>query len=45
MWENDCGVVPVVEADDYRVGMITDRDICMASHLQGVPLVLAPVRS
>jgi len=31
MWRNDCGVVPVVEEPDRRViGVITDRDICMA---------------
>lgn len=38
MWEHDCGTVPVV--DDMRVviGMVTDRDICMASYLQGMPL-------
>lgn len=30
MWENDCGVVPVVHGDGSVIGMITDRDICMA---------------
>ena len=30
MWENDCGVVPVVHSDGKVIGMITDRDICMA---------------
>lgn len=30
MWRRDCGIVPVVD-DDHRVlGVITDRDICMA---------------
>jgi CBS domain-containing protein len=38
MWENDCGVVPVVEADEYVVGIITDRDACMAAYTQGLPL-------
>ncbi len=38
MWENDCGAVPVVEADGRLVGIVTDRDICMAAHLQGAPL-------
>jgi CBS domain-containing protein len=33
MWECDCGVVPVV-ANDRVVGMITDRDICMAAYTQ-----------
>lgn len=35
MWENDCGVVPVVDADDYVVGVITDRDACMAAYTKG----------
>ena len=30
MWRRDCGTVPVVEAGRGIVGMITDRDICMA---------------
>ena len=38
MWENDCGIVPVVEADEYLIGLITDRDACMAAYTQGRPL-------
>ena len=38
MWENDCGAVPVLDAEDRVVGIITDRDLAMAAHLQGVPL-------
>jgi CBS domain-containing protein len=31
MWRKDCGAVPVTEGRSNRVvGMITDRDICMA---------------
>lgn len=30
MWKRDCGSVPVVDGDRKVVGMITDRDICMA---------------
>lgn len=30
MWENDCGVVPIVDNAGRVVGMITDRDICFA---------------
>jgi CBS domain-containing protein len=35
MWEADVGCVPVVDADDRVVGMITDRDIAMAAYTQG----------
>ena len=38
MWGRDCGCVPVVERDDGGarvVGMITDRDVCMAAYTQG----------
>ena len=38
MWENDCGCVPVVDEDGRAVGMITDRDVCMAAYTQGRPL-------
>jgi CBS domain-containing protein len=35
MWDCDCGVVPVLEDGSERVvGMITDRDICMATFLR-----------
>jgi CBS domain-containing protein len=35
MWEHDCGCVPVLNQQGQAVGMITDRDICMAAFLQG----------
>jgi CBS domain-containing protein len=31
MWETDCGCVPVVDHEQHVLGMITDRDICMAT--------------
>jgi CBS domain-containing protein len=30
MWDKDCGSVPVLNNEGRVVGMITDRDICMA---------------
>lgn len=30
MWENDCGVLPVLDDSGKVVGMITDRDTCIA---------------
>lgn len=38
MWEHDCGVVPVIDDDGRVVGMITDRDVCMAAYTHGQPL-------
>lgn len=34
MWEHDCGAVPVVDGRGQIIGMITDRDICMAAYTQ-----------
>ena len=30
MWENDCGVLPVVDDEGKVLAIITDRDICIA---------------
>jgi CBS domain-containing protein len=38
MWEGDCGSIPVVDSWSRVIGMITDRDICMAAYTQGRPL-------
>lgn len=35
MWEHDCGVVPVVDDAGRLVGIVTDRDACMAAYTQG----------
>lgn len=41
MWENDCGALPVVSDTGEVVGLITDRDICMAAVLsnQSLPML------
>ena len=31
MWEGDCGAVPVLDDDRRLVGVVTNRDICMAA--------------
>lgn len=38
MWEADVGAVPVLDDKRRVVGMLTDRDICMAAYTQGRPL-------
>ena len=37
LWDHDIGVVPVVSGT-HVVGMITDRDLCMAAYTQRRPL-------
>jgi CBS domain-containing protein len=43
MWENDCGCIPVVDDDGRAVGIVTDRDVCMAAYTQGGQLDALPV--
>jgi CBS domain-containing protein len=38
LWDNDCGAVPVTDAEGHLRGMLTDRDICMAAYTKGLPL-------
>jgi CBS domain-containing protein len=48
MWEQDCGCVPIVSRKNGAatlVGMITDRDVCMAAYTQGRPLQTTKVHS
>lgn len=35
MWRHDCGAIPVVDEHNRVVGIITDRDVCMAAYTQG----------
>jgi len=37
MWESDCGIVPVVDHANKVVGLVTDRDICMAVATKNMP--------
>jgi CBS domain-containing protein len=34
MWENDCGILPIIKDGRKVVGIITDRDICMATAIK-----------
>lgn len=38
MWNHDCGAVPVVQDGGRLVGIITDRDLCMAAYTRGSSL-------
>jgi CBS domain-containing protein len=43
MWEHDCGAIPVVDGDGKVVGIVTDRDVCMAAYTTGEKLHAIPV--
>lgn len=43
MWEHNCGLLPVVSEQGSVVGVVTDRDICMAAYTQGRSLADLPV--
>jgi CBS domain-containing protein len=45
MWDHACGCVPVVDEDDRVVGVLTDRDICMAAYTRGLLLTDMTVMS
>lgn len=45
MWESDCGALPILEEHGALVGMLTDRDICMAAYTRGQALSDIPVTS
>jgi CBS domain-containing protein len=37
MWDSDCGALPVLNVEGHVMGMITDRDICMAAATKNKP--------
>lgn len=45
MWDGDCGAVPVVDGAGRPIGIVTDRDLCMASYTRGTTLHGMSVRS
>ena len=44
MWEGDCGSLPVVDESGKVLGVVTDRDLCMALALTGQPAPDLPLR-
>jgi CBS domain-containing protein len=45
MWTGDIGCLPVLDAESHVIGMVTDRDACMAAYTQGRPLSAISVDS
>ena len=37
MWHNDCGILPIIKDGSKVVGVITDRDVCMATAMRDRP--------
>lgn len=44
MWDCDCGIVPVVNEERMVIGVITDRDICIAAATRAARPADIPVR-
>ncbi len=44
MWDHDIGAVPVVGDEGVLIGIITDRDICMATYTTGRTLARIQVQ-
>lgn len=42
MWEFDCGLVLLVGDDGRLIGVVTDRDVCLAAYMHHKPLHLIP---
>jgi CBS-domain-containing membrane protein len=45
MWDRDCGIVPVIDDGRQVLGVITDRDICMAVSMRDAASSAIPVSS
>jgi CBS domain-containing protein len=43
MWDHDCGAIPIVNDKGKLVGIVTDRDVCMAAYTQARPLHELPI--
>jgi len=43
MWDADVGSLPVLDGDGRCVGIVTDRDVCMAAYTRGLTLRNIPV--
>lgn len=43
LWENDCGWLPVADGEGKVIGVVTDRDICIAVATKNRPASEIPV--
>ena len=35
LWDRDCGILPIVDAQKKVIGVVTDRDLCVAMGTRG----------
>lgn len=45
LWDSNLSALPVVDSDDQPIGVLTDRDLCMAVYTQGKRLQELTVQS
>lgn len=45
MWDRDIGCLPVIDAEGHVIGIVTDRDACMAAYTKGRSLGAISVES
>jgi CBS-domain-containing membrane protein len=45
MWDRRCGTVPIVDESGQVIGLVSDRDACMAAYTQGRRLDDIPIGS
>jgi CBS domain-containing protein len=43
MWQHDVGAIPVLDTAGRPIGMVTDRDVCIAAYTRGQLLTDLPV--
>jgi CBS domain-containing protein len=45
MWDHDVGSVPIIDDERRVVGIVTDRDLCMAAYTKNERLADIPLRA
>jgi CBS domain-containing protein len=43
MWERGIGCIPITDDDRYLVGVVTDRDLCLAAYGRELPMNKLPI--
>jgi CBS domain-containing protein len=43
MWEHGIGCIPILDEDRHLVGVVTDRDLCLASYGRELPMTKLPI--